>query len=98
MEIFPCPDIQKSIVSIPEKMNKKNTITGCPIWIVAKVNEYCEYVFGARHFFFQIYPVNMCTFSFLDFFFNFSKGALTMIWGIFQIFNFSLKIKKSSNS
>ena len=36
--------------------------TGCLIWIVTKVNEYCGYVFGVRHFSFQIYAGNMCAF------------------------------------
>ena len=66
MEIFPCPDIQKSIVSIPKMNKKKVQLQGCPIWIVVKVNEFCEYVFGARHFYLQIYRVSMCTFSFLE--------------------------------
>ena len=42
--------------------------TGCPIWIVTKVNKCCEYVFGVR-----FYAGNMCTFSFLGSPYNFSK-------------------------
>ena len=35
-------------------------ITVCSIWIVTKVNECCDYVFGFRHFSLQIYAANMC--------------------------------------
>ena len=35
------------------------TFTGCPIWIVRKVNECCDYVFGVR---LQIYAGSVCIF------------------------------------
>ena len=48
--------------------SRLNHSTGCSIWIVTKVNEYCDYIFGVRHFSLQIYAANMCvcTFWFLE--------------------------------
>ena len=38
---------------------KKYFSIGCLIWIVKKVNECCDYVFGGRHFSLQIYAGNI---------------------------------------
>ena len=54
-----------NILRMPLSKTKKPSYlctTGCSIWIVTKVNECFGYIYSIRHFFLQIYDVNVYTF------------------------------------